>query len=207
MSVFVSGCAFGNKHRYDDASLELQATVGAPVVVAVTDQRPYVLDGDKLPQFVGLQRAGYGNPFDVTTESGRPLASDMADSICTSLVRKGRPCVPSVSIGADVATARQAGIDACGSSGSPRLLLITIREWKADTYNNTSLYFDLSAEVVDATGALLGQNRFQGREEVQGSFLNPPAAARENVPVAYRKKFEQLLNAPRIAGALVLQSP
>jgi len=102
---------------------------------------------------------------------------------------------------------RDAAIDACKSSGSPSFLLVTIREWKADTYNNTSLFFDISAEVFDSTGTLLAQNRFQGREEVEGSFLNPPAAARENIPVAYRKKIEQLLNAPRIVAALGQGSP
>lgn len=202
-----SGCAFGNKHRYRDADVALQASGATAVVVAVTDQRPYILDGDKRPDFVGLQRGGYGNPFDVTTESGKPLADDMASSICAALTKKGRPCTPSVSVGADAASARAAALAACKSSGSQRLLLITIREWKADTYNDTSLYFDVSAEVLDSTGALLAQNRIQGSEEIEGSLLNPPAAAKENVPLAYRRKIEQLLNTPPMLAALGPESP
>jgi len=35
-----------------------------------------------------LSRGGFGNPFDVTTQSGRPLASDLSGSIVASLKGK-----------------------------------------------------------------------------------------------------------------------
>lgn len=207
MAAVSSGCAFGVRHRYDDAVPALEASGSGLLVVAVTDQRPYILDGDKTPNFVGLSRAGYGNPFDVLTASGQPLAQDVATSLCASLSRRGWQCMPSVSVGADLVSARDSALEAAKRNGARRVLFLTVRQWKADTYTNTSLYFDLSAEVLDSTGSVLAQNRLQGREEVEGSFLNPPSAARENVPVAYRKKIEELLNTPRIADGLQSTGP
>ena len=55
------------------------------LILAVQDFRPYVLNGDEEPGFVGLQRGGYGNPFDVTTLTGRPMTEDMAEAMVKGL--------------------------------------------------------------------------------------------------------------------------
>lgn len=59
------------------------------VAVATHDQRPYVVGGNKKPNFVGLSRGGYGNPFDVVTVSGNPLADGFSESISRSLAARG----------------------------------------------------------------------------------------------------------------------
>ena len=62
--------------------------------MATQDRREYVLSGNKDPQFVGLQRGGYGNPFDVRTSDDRPLAEDMTTAIVAAMAGRGFQPVP-----------------------------------------------------------------------------------------------------------------
>ena len=75
------GCAAGNRHAYHETVAVLQASGSKTIAVATHDEREYVRSGHKRPNFVGLQRGGYGNPFNVTTASTHPLAQDMTDAI------------------------------------------------------------------------------------------------------------------------------
>jgi len=78
ISLMIGGCAFGRKQDYLQARPVLEYTSKVRLAVGVQDRRPYILDHDKDEDFVGLQRGGYGNPFDVSTNSNLPLADDMA---------------------------------------------------------------------------------------------------------------------------------
>ncbi|MGH8534209.1 MAG: hypothetical protein ACREV1_16215 [Gammaproteobacteria bacterium] len=69
ISLVLVGCAFGRKQDYLQAHPVLELTHKARLAVGVQDRRPYILDHDKDEDFVGLQRGGYGNPFDVGTQS------------------------------------------------------------------------------------------------------------------------------------------
>ena len=51
------------------------------VAVASLDQRPTVLRGESPANYVGMQRAGFGNTFNVTTNSGLPFADAVNQSI------------------------------------------------------------------------------------------------------------------------------
>lgn len=85
----VSGCAIGNKYDYQNAELSLPVGGSGELGLAVVDNRSYVRNGDKAPNFIGSQRGGFGNPFDVTTASGRSLISDMEDALKSSLTNSG----------------------------------------------------------------------------------------------------------------------
>src|SRR3546814_13503229 len=93
MGVLLGGCAVGNTHRYDLGDAQFQVNSSKSIAVAVVDVRPYVLDGDKAPDFSGLMRGGFGNPFDVTTDSGQPLAADFTAFIVAALQRARIPAV------------------------------------------------------------------------------------------------------------------
>jgi hypothetical protein len=88
-AFLVSGCAIGVKHDYSLGGLDIEADKTARVAIAVHDRRSYVRLGEKAPDFVGLSRGGFGNPFDVATASGEPLADDIASAIATSIRAKG----------------------------------------------------------------------------------------------------------------------
>lgn len=196
-----SGCAVGNKHAYTGITPDLLAQSDYTTAVAVQDRRPYVLDGDKDENFVGVQRGGFGNPFDVTTTSGKALASDICSTIVAALERRNIEAVPvEASPKATDAEVKKILI----STSNDRLVLIQLVEWKADTYQNTALIYDIRLSVLDETGASIAESARQGRDDLGGSFMNPPAHAKEAVPTAYKRILEGLLNDPKVLAALQL---
>jgi len=197
--VTASGCAVGNKHQYAGIVPELAIETPLTTAVAVQDQRPYVLDGDKTPNFVGIQRGGFGNPFDVTTASGMSLASDISESIVAALEKKNINAIQ-VDLAPKATDAQISEI--LISASADRLLQIKLVEWKADTYQNTALIYDVRLSVLDATGKVIAESAKQGRDDLGGSFMNPPAHAKTAVPVAFRRIFEGLLNDPKVIAAL-----
>ena len=178
---------------------DLTAQGTLSVAVAAQDLRPYVVSSEKTPNFVGLQRGGFGNPFDVTTESGRPLADDFSAAIAASLSRRGfKSTAVSVPPSGMAVDARALA----ARSGAERLALVSIAEWKSDTYQNTALMYELVLRVYDARGNELAASRVGGRDNLGGSAWNPPDHAKGAVPVAYRKKLEELFGAEAVVRSL-----
>lgn len=199
MVFLLSGCAVGNKHNYHETIVDIEAAQGMSITVAAQDQRPYVLSGSKTPNFVGLQRGGFGNPFDVTTESGKPLADDIAASIVRSLLSVG---ANASSVAVSPSLSQDRAINQLRSTGSDRLLLLRFTEWKSDTYNNTALVFDVKAYVFDVQGRAIAESDISGRDNLGGSAFNPPRHARRAVPETFKRKLEELLNSREVAAAL-----
>lgn len=191
-ALALTGCAVGNQHRYTGASPALTAQGTHAVAVATQDHRPYVLSKNKQPNFVGLSRGGFGNPFDVTTESGKPLASDFSATIAGALRQRGFKAevleVPGT------VTADSRALAAQGKS--ERLAIVSIYEWKSDTFINTALIYDLALRVYDVSGGELASNRITGNDNLGGDAINPPGHAKTAVPEAYLRKLEEL-SAPR----------
>jgi hypothetical protein len=205
--MVLGGCAVGVTHRYHDTMADLAARPAGVVAVAVAvrDARPYVLDGDKPPTFVGLSRGGYGNPFDVSTESGAPLADDMARVICNALERRGFACTALTGKGATTADdsgRRALAVDVGRIFDAKRLLVVVLKEWKADTYQNTSLIYDATLTVYGPDGSPLADAAIRGDDNLGGDMWNPPEHSRQAVPPAYKKKLEELLNDADVVGVL-----
>jgi hypothetical protein len=195
----ISGCAVGNQYAYHGVTPELNARTSKKVAVATHDQRSYIQNGEKQPDFVGLQRGGYGNPFKVTTASGRPLAEDMTTAIVNSLQSKGIHCVP-VFVGP--ADPESSVTSAMKKSAAQRHLLLTLTQWRSDCYSNVALAYDAQLKVLDASGTLLAQKRINGNDNLGGNAWNPPAHAKAAVPKALKEKLELLLNDQAIQDAL-----
>jgi hypothetical protein len=193
------GCAVGNRHAYHTVTVEPSVSGSGALGVATHDQRPYVVAGDKEPQFVGLQRGGFGNPFDVRTADDRPLADDMTQALANSLRRKGFQAVSIVLAASDSADRVR---DKLRQTGAPRAVVLTLREWKSDTYTNTALVYDVTLRVVDQSAEVLSEKRIQGRDDLGGDFWNPPAHAKQAVPRAFKTKVEELLGDEGIVRAL-----
>lgn len=199
----ISGCAIGRKQAYHDGNPRIPRG-SASVALVVQDQRPYVLSGAKRTTFVGLQRGGFGNPFDVTTVSGQALADDFVTSIARGLKRAGYRVLP-VAVG-DRASPAQVQ-DAMARTGAERGLHFLIQEWKADTQMNTSLHYGVMVRVLDPRGQELGRAVIDGIDTIPGSFMDPAGAAEESVPRAYNHKLQDLLNNPSVVRALAPAPP
>jgi hypothetical protein len=197
--LLVNGCAVGNRYAYSTVVLEPDLAGSGRVSVATQDRREYVLSGDKEPQFVGLQRGGFGNPFDVRTSDDRPLADDMTATIVAALAMRGfQPVAASVAPSADAAKVRKV----LSEGGARRALLLTLREWKSDTYVNVELGYDVTLEVLDADGNVLASKRLEGRDDLGGNSWSPPLHATKAVPLAFKAKLDELLSDPAITRAL-----
>lgn len=195
----LNGCVVGQSIRYNDVPLEIQASGSKSVAVASVDNRPYVKSAEKDPNYVGTLRGGFGNPFNVATESGKPLADDMSTVICISLRKKGFNCTP-VSIAANEPAAQVK--NKLQATNADRLMQLTVAEWMSSTYTNTGLTYDLQLTEMNREGAVLAEKKLKGDDELGGSFMNPKGFAQEAVPQAYKKKLEELLNDPAIVNAL-----
>jgi hypothetical protein len=62
---------------------------GKSVAVTVEDRRPYIVSGDKAPTFIGIMRAGFGNPWDTTLEPAEPVAQKIRRDIVAEVGAQG----------------------------------------------------------------------------------------------------------------------
>ena len=193
----LTGCAVGNHQQYAGVAPDLKVTSQRSVAVAVVDNRPYVANGDKDPDFVGIQRAGFGNPFDVGTDSRKPLATDMTEDIVAGLKLHGLAAEP---VAVKPGTPSDVAIKA--ATGKDRALILELREWKSDTYTNTALIYDVELRVCDAAGRPLATASKKGEDDLGGNLMDPAGHAKDAVPPAFKKILEDLLNAPNVVTAL-----
>ena len=195
----LSGCAVGNKHVYNDIDAKISTQTNKSVSVAALDQRSYVISGQSTPDLVGMQRGGFGNPFDVVTASGRPLSSEFATTMKNALARNG---VKVMAIETKPATSMQPAMTELIASSGDRLLLLGIQEWIGDSQINTEVRYDLQLVVADNGGKTLASKRYSGTRALGGSQINPPGHAKEVMPKAFKETVETMLNSPEIVAAL-----
>ena len=196
--IFLTGCAAGNHYNYHTSisSLPLKASANNVLILTVEDLRPYILDGDKKSNFVGLQRGGFGNPFDVTTATGNSLTQDMAQSIAFSLENSGFHIV----VSHDEPKLEQL-IRLANTNKADRILWLKVRDWKSDIYMSIGLNFDLHLAVYNATGQLLAENTLKGNEEVGGGKIGAIKNS-EHMSQEFAKRIGYLFNKESIRNAL-----
>jgi hypothetical protein len=194
----VSGCI---KYTYNLANVkpELYPAGNSSVAVASQDQRSYVVSGKTKPQVVGVIRGTFGNPLYMTTATRRPLADEMRDVITGALRKKGFKTIPVVvAATAPVEQVRKKLAD----TGADKLIHFQIKQWKSDTYSNVRLEYVMNLTVFDKKGKLLAERESSGDENLGSGGFNILKGTRKKVPEAFKKKLEELFNAPDIIKAL-----
>jgi hypothetical protein len=195
-TLVLGGCAVGQEFSYADGHVALlSGRSDTPAAVAVLDQRPYIVSGDKKENFVGLSRGGYGNPFNVKTRSGAPMAEDMATAVARALEANGQPAKAVV---APVAGGTEGAKSALMKSGAERLMLFTLHEWKTDTLEHTGLWFDVTLDIFDAAGETLASKHITGKEVSGGSIVS----AERDAQKWFSEKIGLLLDNRDIASAM-----
>lgn len=196
--LLLGGCAYGVKHDYDQKALDLGIATSATVAVGTLDHRPYVVNGQKAQDFVGLSRGGFGNPFDVTTQSGKPLASDISSSIVASMKSKG---VDAKAVELKPALSLDHALSALRSAGTQKSVLLTLLEWKGDTMVNVGFNYDFTLRVFDKDGKQLTLKPQQGRENLGSGDPFSPGGGSQVLP-RYRRMMEALFQDPDVVKAL-----
>jgi hypothetical protein len=180
LSLSLAGCAVGNRYDYGSSIAGLPITGTGKIAVSVVDARPYVLSGDKKPDFVGLQRGGFGNPFDVRTGSGQPLATEMSDAISKALQKQGFSVV-------------------AAAEPAPRKLELKVLEWKTDVMMRLKTLYDLELSVFDGSGALLAKSATKGEDVGGGGFESQNAS---NAAKSFELRLTELVRDPGVQKAL-----
>jgi hypothetical protein len=181
----LGGCAVGNRYDYGNAISGLPISGTGKLAVDVVDARPYVVNGDKKPDFVGLQRGGFGNPFDVRTGSGRPLATEMRDAISNALQKQGYAVVGA-------------------TEAAPRKMELRIFDWKTDVMMKMKTIYDLQLTVFDGRGVQLAQSKAKGEDVGSGGFESGNAV---NAARTFELRFTELLRDEAVRNALTKPAP
>jgi len=174
--LVLAGCVAGQSLEtgYTAEPAAVPAADGSSVVLTVTDDRPYVKSGDKAPYYVGKYRAGFGNPWDVTTDDNVPLADVMRGDIAEELAALGHP----------VRTAPPAD----------RQMAVSIRDWNFDGYQNGEFWYDLLVTVRAADGSVLTNSVITDRVGVTGTLWEGAKGGFErDMPKLYAQAIRKLI--------------
>jgi len=196
IATILGGCAFGRTYSYADTPMALQGVSSSgPVTIAVQDERPYVLSGGKSERFVGLMRGGFGNPFDVNTASGGPLANEIRDAIIRAMKARGIKAMP---VNAQPSDSMMAVKDRLGGAKPYRAVYVALKEWKSDSMMNTDLHYDVTLMVFDGAGVELASSSIKGVDNLGSLGLSP----NEGISRASARKLDQLFDDGKVIAAL-----
>jgi hypothetical protein len=145
----LSGCVVGQKLEMDYKAAARDVQEENSVRVLVTDDRPYVVSGDKKPWYVGKYRAGFGIPWDVTTDNNQPLAQMVAEDVEQALRAKGF---------------------AIAAQTPNRTLSISILDWNFDGYQDGRFWYELQVRVSDAAGTVVTSETLKKATVIEGTF-------------------------------------
>lgn len=195
------GSIVGTKYNYSEIRAEIQVTSAGQLSIAVAtlDQRDDVLAGNCSPSYVGMQRAAYGNPWRVNTESGLPFAQDVTKAVSESLAKKGFRAIPIV-VSHD--ESEKKALQVLIVEKPYRSIFILIKKWESDTYTNISLVYDLKLMVIGDNESVLAQTSAAEIKNIPGSFWDPAGEAKKQLPIAFKQIIEKLFNDPQIVAAL-----
>ena len=196
--LLVSGCAVGNKYNYQASSISLPMKTESSdvLVLLVRDLRPYILNGEKAPDFVGLQRGGFGNPFDVTTVSGKPMATEMTAAIADGLANSGYRVVE-VFGDHDMA----ALVARAASEAASRIVVLRVKEWKSDIMMSITMHCDMTLAVYQADGGLLAENSARFTQSAGGAQMGGNKNS-QSVTKEFAKQIGYLFNEASVREAL-----
>ena len=198
-ALLLAGCALTEGYKYDAAPVSL-ASLAAPgkISLAVLDARPYVVSGNKPEKFAGLLRGGYGNPFDVSTASGNPVARDLRDALARGMRERG---VDVVAIDTAAAAQPLQARNGLFATRARRHILLTLHEWKSDSLVRTSLYYDVTLEVFDEGGKALTSRRLRGEDDLGGSMMDM-SGPQDRIVAGVGKRLSEVFSEREVAAAL-----
>ena len=186
--MVLAGCVAGQSLGTDyEAGPAVAPVEGTSVVLQVTEDRPYVKSGDKAPYYIGRYRAGFGNPWDVTTKDNVPLVDVLRGDIVEELVALGHPVK-------DAAPA-------------DRQVAVSIRDWNFDGYQNGEFWYDLLVTVRAADGAVLVNSVVKDKVGITGTLWEGAKGGFErDMPKLYAQAIRKLFRDNAEVSA-ALQAP
>jgi hypothetical protein len=186
--MVLAGCVAGQSLGTDyEAGPAVAPVEGTSVVLQVTEDRPYVKSGDKAPYYIGRYRAGFGNPWDVTTKDNVPLVDVLRGDIAEELVALGHPVKE--------------------AAPADRQVAVSIRDWNFDGYQNGEFWYDLLVTVRAADGAVLVNSVVKDKVGITGTLWEGAKGGFErDMPKLYAQAIRKLFRDNAEVSA-ALQAP
>ena len=149
--LILAGCVAGQSLQTEyEPPAAVAPTAGLSVSLTVADDRPYVKSGEKPAYYVGRYRAGFGNPWDVSTANEEALVSIVRRDIAEELVALGHPLKD--------------------APAADRGLAVSIRDWNFDGYQNGKFWYDLLVTVRSPAGDVLVNSVVKDNIVISGTF-------------------------------------
>ena len=205
-SAFIAGTSFHasaqlfdasshpwEKANYADVWPTIEYVTDSTISVGVHDQRPYVIDGEKSPAYVGTARAGFGNPWNVNTESNKPLSNDIAIAVVSGFMHVG---TQAKTVAIPFSDNYQTALEKLRQLGAKKIVIITLREWRSDTYKSSGFFIDAILKVYDSEGKELANSTVSHKNIGNGD------GTVESIYRAARLYLSMLLNDPKVKAVL-----
>ena len=184
--ALLPGCASGPRVAYDEVQINLPFVGKKHVAVATLDQRASVKSGEHAPAFTGTLRSDSETAAAVATASGRSFADDVGEVVARGLGRSGYRVD---TLTADTTQSPEQVFERLRATGASHLVLLVVHEWQTATFQNTEVRYDLELQVRNAAGALQGESRRRGSDQLEPTHADSDARER-----ASQSALEQKLN-------------
>jgi hypothetical protein len=164
------------------------------VSIAVLDQRPYVLDGDKTPDFEGIIRSSLGIPFSHTTITKEPMATYLGNRIESGIKQKG---IDVEQHKTDTATQFSDLMSKLKADNKPSILVV-LNEWKYDFHAfSDSSWYDVDVTVTDRSGSKIITKNYVGEDDIPDS-----GAIMNEMMLIYKSRFEKIFSDPELRNVI-----
>jgi len=195
--LLLSSCgghsAVGRTENFIYAWPSIGYTSDKDIAIGVIDQRPYVVNGDNEPTYIGLMRGGFNNPWYMNTASGEPLADDLSKAIVSGYNNAG---ISAKSVYLKFNMSHQDIERDFTSKKGIKKILLKINEWQSDTFRTIAFSYSLAAEVYNEDGLLVAK---QTEQNINEDWDNKMV---EDTINAGRSVIEKILNNSSIIEAL-----
>ena len=165
-SFLMCSCVVGQHLTIDSTPIAPTIkTNQGQVLVSVVDRREKVLSGKKRAHYIGRYRAGFGNPWDVSTQGKVPLATLVKKDLEEELTSLGY-----------------------SQSESGNQLEVLILDWDFTGYQNGRFWYDLEISVKDSGGEVTASDNLGEEIQIKGTFINGAKGGFErDMPSIYDK--------------------
>lgn len=160
--ISISAISFA-KIKFDFLKCKLELTYKSTesIAIGIIDQREEVLSGKRKPDYVGIARGGYGNPFFIGTKSGEPFTKDITALLIRTFTGNG---FTNKEAGILYSDNKEAALKKLEPVNVKFKVLLIIHEWKTDrkaafVQNWTDVYYDFEIVILDNLNQVTGTKR------------------------------------------------
>lgn len=192
LSVYLVGCSSLKTVEQTAPKISVQKNAG-PLVIAVLDQRPYVLNKDKSPAFEGLMRSNFGIPYSYNTATREPMSLYLGKRLAHGFKTAG---VVAELYPTSLDVTKGVLLEKLGQDGE-KSLIVSFSEWKYDHHTFTkSAFYNADIIVLDKEGNTLVNKNFAGKDAIPSGVI---ANAMQEV---YKARFEAIFADNEVRQAL-----